>query len=97
MVSATLGTVGRLCCDVTRLGRDDECANAVFFLKRMTIVCRQRSIRRKICLRDQSQLQKRRSKPTTAVHPASITGSEIGARSVIPIPIFFDAFVVRSW
>ena len=60
-------------------------------LQRMTIVCRQRSIRRKVCHRDQSLRQV--AEPATAVFFASITGSrsQIGAKSVTPIPISFDA------
>ena len=49
--------------DVTRFRRDDESAGCCHHIsQRMTIVCRQRSIRQKICVRDQSQLQIRKSK-----------------------------------
>ena len=49
-----------------------------FFLQRMILVCRQRSIRRKICPRDQSLLQERKSKLSQPLQffIASITGSD---------------------
>ena len=51
------------CCVATRFGRDDECAGCCHHLfQRMTIVIRQRSIRRKICPRDQSLLEILKSK-----------------------------------
>ena len=50
----------RFRCDTVR--RDDVQDVVIVFLKRMTIVCRQRCIRRDICPRDQSQLQTRKSK-----------------------------------
>ena len=51
------------CCDVTRFGRDDECAaRCHHILQRSTIVYRQRSMRQKVCPRDQSRLQIRKSK-----------------------------------
>ena len=49
-----------ICCDVARFGRDDECAGCCHHIfQRKTIVSRQRSIRRKICPRDQSLRQVR--------------------------------------
>ena len=51
------------CCDVTRYRRDDECAGCCHqFLQRMTIVCRQHSMRRETCPRDQSLHPTRKSK-----------------------------------
>ena len=56
----TLTCATQPCYDVTRFGRDDECAGCCHpSFKRMTIVCRQRGIRRKICPRDQSLRQVR--------------------------------------
>ena len=66
----------KYCYDVTRVGRDDECAGCCHHLfHRMTVVCRQRGMRRKICPRDQSLRQVRdqcENEPTTAVHTASM-------------------------
>ena len=70
------------CCDVTRLGRDDECKMMSSFLQRVATVCRQHSIRRKNRPCNQSLL-KRRKGPPTAVYPASITASEMSTRSEI--------------
>ena len=94
-----LGQEHRLpCCDVTRFGRDDGCAGCCHHLfHRMTIVCRQRSIRRKICPHDQCLRQvsdQMRHEPTTAVHTAPTTGSDpqVSAKPETPVPISFVAF-----
>ena len=65
------------------------CNGVIIILQRMTIVWRQRSIRRKVCPRDQSLFLSRKS----SIYSASITGSDsqIGAKSVTPMPISFDA------
>ena len=87
----------KYCYDVTRFDRNDEYAGYCHHLfHRMTVVCRQRDICRKICPRDQSLRQVRdqcENEPTTAVHTASITGSDpqMTASSETPIPISSDA------
>ena len=71
------GKTRRRCCHVTRFGRDCDCASDVIIFTEND--CRV------------SPTTHRKAGPTTAVYPASITGSGIGVRSVTPMQISFDA------
>ena len=68
----------------------------IIFFQRMTIECRQRlHTSEDLSSRTERLRQVRglvRAEPTTAVHTASITGSDpqVSAKSVPPIPISFD-------
>ena len=78
-------------------GKDDECEGCCHPLfQRMTIVCRQRSIRQRICPRDQGLRQMREkcelSRPLQyALRPPLTPIHKRVPKSVTPIPISFNA------
>ena len=62
------------------------------FFQRMTILCRSRSIHRKIGLRDQSLRQVRdQCELSNALQYTAGSDPHLSARSVTPIPISVDA------